>query len=187
MADYEELVNRCASGRLDLVITNGSAVHARYLIKKLFDVAEQEVVIYSGDLAPRRNCDDKEAELFAWPELVSSAKRFVAKKGAVLKIVMQHPCDTSKHPFIAAITDNERQAEVSIYTPNSEDTLSDISDHFMVVDKRAFRLEEDDHNVTATGNFNGPDVAKKLHDAFTNLVEFMETYGDANIKKLLAA
>src|SRR4051812_44309174 len=86
MSSYIALVNRCADGRLNQEISNGSPFHARVLISKLFEVARKRVQIVSGSLT---DTTPDGVQVYGFPEIINQARRFLREPSSHLSIVVQ--------------------------------------------------------------------------------------------------
>lgn len=172
LREFRRIVNKCAREDLDWVITNRSPYRARYLISKLFEVGQKWIDIYAGDLSKYCRFEGDVAEIYSWPELIDSAKKFLSKEGTRLRIITQRPIDGgTDNPFVSAMLDDEaRRGEVEILVAR-EGVLAPVKQHFIAVDRRAYRFETDHENAVATANFNSPEFAKRLHWLFEDMAE----------------
>lgn len=167
-AEYFKLIDRCASERKDLEISNAKPEHARYLIKKLFSIASRNVRLYTGRLDQK---SDRSAGLliYAWDDLIREVISFLSLKDARLDILVQKEIDGDKeHPLIQEIRNKGLFGKVNIKQVNRTDPFADTPTHFMTVDASAFRLETDDERTEAVANFWNPRLTKRLNSVFDN-------------------
>jgi hypothetical protein len=167
---YKQLVDRCARERLDQVIPNSSAEHARVLIIKLFETARQRAVIISGRLV---DTTPDGCEVYGFKEVVDSARQFLKRHGTNLEIILEDPIDLGdKNRFLKTIVDDrERQGSVTIH-PETGCVSSTRTPHMMASDALAYRMELDNEKVQAFANFGDSTAANLALEMFSDL----ETY-----------
>lgn len=176
---YRELVNRCAEQRLNYDIANGSALHARILISKLFEVARTDVCIVTGKLTVR-NPDG--VDIYGYDDVLANARRFLSDPTSCLQIVVQGGAiDRGRdNDFLASIIEDEnRNGAVEIFIPDSP--LPPSVPHFMLSDGTAFRLEtgadalnkKDISALTAVANFGDKKTSERLKSYFGLLAEYV--------------
>jgi len=185
---YKALVDRCAKGRLNFPIANGSALHARILIEKLFEIARNDACLVTGSL---RQTNRSGVDIYAHDRVISSAKKFLASKDSQLSVVVQ----TGKidgganNAFFKAVVNNpERQGIVRIYLPADGALSASDTPHFMISDGSAYRYETGkdaspaNESISAIANFGDLRTAETLSDIFSDVVGLLRT--DNNLREL---
>jgi len=160
---YLDLVDRCADDGKNIVISNGESAHARYLIMKLFDVSSRAVQIYCGSLRQH----DNGTPVYAWDNLIQSAKSFLARPETKLDILIENKLDgDAENAFIKGIKESPYFSEKVTLK-----TVGDIamSNHVVISDAKAFRFENDDEEVKAIANFNDPKQASEFSKVFKSV------------------
>ena len=178
---YIAIVNMCADTHADKDIANGNALHARYLIEKLFRVANSSVGIITGCL---RQSDPDGVAIYAHPPVIEAAREFLRKEGSKLTIVVQSgevDGGQDENAFVKAVAADTGRAgefEILVARPGSIDDAP----HCMIADKSAYRLElgaAGDDNIAAIANFGNPGVAASLADYFRDVVAYLR--GDSHL------
>ena len=180
LGSYQALVDKCASERLDHPIANGSALHAKILISKLFEIAKSEVLLISGSL---RIANEAGIEIYGFDSVIKNALSFLAKPNTKFSVIVQTGAidKDNKNRFLSALIDDEkRKGSIDLLVPPK--SIFDFSvPHFMVSDGSAYRLEtgEDAHtklsanSITAVANFGDKQTAKDLKEYFSELAQFL--------------
>lgn len=180
LPDYIELVNRCALERLNFVIANGSPVHARILIAKLFEIAKSDVHLISGKLC---QTNQSGVDIYNHRPLIEQAKDYLRRPGTSFSVIFQRGAidRADKNEFLSEIaSDPKRQGIISLIVPRAN-TLGAEVPHFMVSDGSAYRLETgeqaDPTNQThsAVANFGDFPTARSLRAYFSELVAYLKT------------
>jgi len=168
---YKALVDRCARERLDHVISNGSPVHARVLISKLFETARHGAFIVSGKLL---NATESGVEVYAYPDVVRAAMGFLRRPGSSLQIILEDPIDLlMENKFLAStINDVDRKGDVIVY-PGTKAVNTTRSPHLMVTDALAYRLELDNKEFEAFANFGDDATAISVQNLFKKLEGYL--------------
>jgi len=156
--DFTNLVDNCSSKKLDTIIHNASKDHALYLFKKLMQSATpcEEIRILSGHL---------NAEFYGG--LVEDLRECINKNCTVSIIVLNATIDIAKNQFAKLANESGKL----IIAPEGYGINIDKHPHFIVVGKRAFRLETDHSQAKAIASFNEPEVAGTLISIFDRLKE----------------
>jgi hypothetical protein len=186
---YKALVNRCAAGRLNHDIANGSSKHAVVLISKLFEIAKSEVLLVTGRLTEVSSRDD--VPIYADTGVISKAKDFLRTAGSRLSIIAQSGDvqGGARNRFISALTsDEKRLGQIVVYLPK-ETALDGTSPHFMLTDRSAYRFETgadalpSNESITAVANFGNEQNASEFSEIFFDLLGLLHT--DENLAKTL--
>jgi hypothetical protein len=179
LAIYQALVDRCARERLNLDIANGSALHARILIDKLFEIARTSVCLVSGSI---RESSNRGVEIYAHQKVIDSAKRFLTLPGSRLDVVVQSGIidRETENRFLRSITsDPSRCGTVALYIPHVGVLAEDNTSHFMVADRSAYRFETgkdanpDNEKITAVANFGDVSTARTLGNIFDDILSLL--------------
>lgn len=171
LAQYQRLVNRCASLRLDQSIANGSPRHAQILISKLFEVANHDVAIVSGALTNSVTGID----IYGDPTVIRNAKAFVENPAATLRIVLESGeiDGGEENRFAREVIDHPgRNAPVVMFRPKDM-AFEPRLPHFMVCDREFYRVETKPDETEAYANFGDSNAATGLRDFFDEITEFI--------------
>lgn len=156
--EYATLVDRLAREKANARIPNGKPEHAKALLQSMFRHAQSEVRIFSLELS----------EQVYGSEMAAAAASFLGREGTSLKILLQRHVDAVKHPMLSELEKAQIIGQL-VVRDNADDFWRDAK-HFAVMDKSGFRFEftHDLANAKceAIANFNEPDTAKSLADAF---------------------
>lgn len=179
---YIDLVNRCAAQKLNYPIANGSPHHARILIAKLFEIADQDVVILSGHLTDK---DDNDIDIYGHQPLIEKAVKFIRDPKANLSILLQRgeAHRGNENRFLCAVINDElRCGSVTLIRPQ-EGIVEVNTPHFMVCDKYAYRYEEkpDPVKTEAIANFGDSNTGKELASYYNDITTFIKKTGKARI------
>jgi hypothetical protein len=179
---YIELVNRCARDRLNHPIANGSPVHARILIAKLFETAQSDIRLVSGTL---RQSNRDGVEIYAYKPVIDQAIRFLRQPGSKLSITIQTGDlnDGENNVFLRSVSDDkDRQGDIAVSIPKPG-VLGDEVPHFMEADAATYRLETgadakpSNQSIAAIANFGDVKTAKSLADYYADISEFLKFDG----------
>jgi hypothetical protein len=158
-ANWKALIDRCAESGEDIIINNGSAEHAAYLLEKFFSCAKEEVLIFSGELFDRT---------FGREAVLQKAIEFLKTAGRKICVIFESKDATieniKNNPFIKAIINAQPLAgSFELYDGRY---FSGKANHFAVMDKRAFRYELVHQNSIAIANFGDHEFANELSQLF---------------------
>lgn len=156
---------------------NGKPAHAAYLIDKFFAKAANHVRLFSG-------CLTQEAQgiaLYGNPHIHRTVEGFL-QRGGKLSIMLEDTIDAPnkdalQHPLIkAALAVRSDAMQLRQAAKVSIDGLksADYHYHWMVMDKRAFRLETNIEQYKAAVCFGRADVAVALASLFDKMFEKAE-------------
>lgn len=170
-AEYYRLIDECAQTKKDLLISNGLAEHAVYLMTLMFRHAQSHIRLFSGELPDVMGREHKEIKIYSNDELMAAAENFLRNECSNLDILVQKAENVKSRIFIR---DLERKKQgglikglVKLKVTNA--SISDISSHFMIVDNSGYRLETDHDNTKAIANFGDNKTARRLVDIFNVL------------------
>lgn len=156
---WKDLIDDCAATGKDRVINNGSSDHAAYLIEKFFSSAEDEVLIFTGELFPYA---------FGKDSVIEKAITFLKKTGRRIRVIFEFqdvtPDSIKKNPLISSIMNaKEIAGTLEVYDGRS---FNGKVNHFAVMDKKAYRYELEHQNSIAIANFGDHNFAKNLSELF---------------------
>lgn len=162
--EYYETIDRCAKEEIDLTIYNSDPKHASYLLKTLFSRAKSEVCIYTGGLSET---------VFADQPLINKAVEFLKDNVShKIQIAFQEKDSKDKifgNVFVKAII-SEGPLKDRLELWQASEYFSDVTNHFTVMDRKAFRYETDHEKKTAVANFGDKESAKSLFDMFEIII-----------------
>jgi len=188
---YQALVDLCAAERLDYPIANGSALHARILIDKLFNIARTSVYLVTGSL---RQASTENIEIYAHARVIESAKKFLrSSPAASLSIVIQggEIDGGAENRFLREIVDDAaRQGVITVYRPKQGVLSSHETPHFMVTDSSAYRFETGkdasprNESISAVANFGDDESARTLSNIFTKVLALVNADDNLNSRDI---
>ena len=180
--EYKLLVDRCARERLNRIIPNGSPIHARILIAKLFETARHTAVLVSGQLMDTTKDGD---EVYGYKDVITAAVQFLRRQGSKCQIILEEPIDMGvRNRFLrATINDNDRKGEIVIY-PKTEAVTVTSTPHLMVNDALAYRLELDNKKIEAFANFGDERYAASVVQLFQKLESYVQQLGKRRLSFL---
>lgn len=169
---YFDMIDRVAKDSSDQVISNGRPAHAVYLLHKFFEIAEQNIKIFTGRLSQAHDG----VLAYANPKLADAAVNFLQKASTSLSIVIADRLDVaegengSNHPFLNRIWNSEPKGQFEVYEASKNESPI-LPYHFLVMDGSAIRVEMNTEDVTAIASFNSSDLAAgltSLYDAYVH-------------------
>ena len=179
---YFSQIDSAFGSKRPLLIGNGEPAHAAYLIERFLTNAEQEVCLFSGCLKQ----DAQGVALYSDPH-IHEAMCNLFDRGGKLMIVLEDDVDADEkdvdnHPMVARAKqwadDNDGVGSKPFFdirkaTSSSIQRLKadDFYHHWMVMDRRVFRLEMDMESYKAGVGFGRYDVADALATIFDDLFE----------------
>lgn len=154
---YYELASDLYENKKNKTFDNGLPSHALWGIYKLFEMANESVKIFSGEL----RMQESDSDFYAHTKLLEQVETFLKKNGTKLHIIIENNMDKN-HPFRKFL--NQYKDKISI----KKVTDRTFPNHFVVADDTGYRIEEDDTNgkIIAKFNFNNPNIAHKLSVVF---------------------
>jgi hypothetical protein len=170
MNEYDDDLRKLQIAESTEIVSNSSTDHARALVARLVGSAKEQVVVFSGSLNPK---------IYSDPAVIDAFGAFLLGRNGELKIVVQTSAVSLPDGRIVSDADcmiaqlrltygDAVLARVKVARASDHDSRT-YSVHFLVVDDRGFRLEPDNTLHKALGSFNQPQLAAKLHEAFSSL------------------
>ncbi len=163
--EYYRNIDECAALGINRIISNGCPEHATYLMTKMLERARARIRLFSGAL--RDEVDG--VPVYGSRDLIRAACGFLCAASRRIEIVVQNdPSDLDAHVFIRAIREAKDIGTIkgSLVVRKAGASAASFDQHFMVADNRAYRLETGGPEVRATANFEDPEFARTLIDAF---------------------
>ena len=167
--NYETIIRSYAEEHRNQRFPNGKSEHAIIVLTNLFRYSDHEIRIFNKCLAD---------SVYGQDALIDAAQRFIEKQGSRLTILLQNSVSLEENRFLSALykvikdrTDNnEPHGEIDIRIANGAYAESDAK-HFTVTDRDGFRFERDHEKKVAVSNFNEPETARRLREAFDRAYE----------------
>lgn len=164
--NYLEMVCSNAKKQDGNPIYNRTVEHASVLLENLFNVAEKEILILSGELYPR---------VYGTGGAVQNFKRFLEKDGTSAKILVEDLSENLiwQNPLLATLS-AEMKKKVTVHSVPDE-VKDKYEFHFCVVDGKHYRFEENraDHSAIASFNSEKNDSAGNLVAIFGELLSMV--------------
>lgn len=148
-SDYQRLVDLVVEKDLDLDFSNSSLVHAKYVIKKIIEKTQEDLIVYFSHFDSR---------IFNDSEIIDALKK--NSKISVRFLFLNDESDRIKQ-FNRAVKSDKINFK---FLKNKEIS----SPFFIVSDSRRVRACYDRSGETAKVNFNKPKIGKYLHNLFDN-------------------
>ena len=163
--EYYELIEKCASAREYLEISNGNATHATFLLTTFFRHAKSKILIFTGKLY---------SGVYDNENLVKEAIEFLRKNSSsTIKIVFQksltEECIFQKK-LIKDITNIDGIKNRLVLFDASELSIEEIN-HFACMDDAAYRFELSDKLKKAVANFGDKKSTRVLTDLFSSICD----------------
>ena len=176
---YFEKVDSALERRTNLLFSNGLPEHAVYLIEKFFANAKKKVRLFSGSL--RRTIGG--VDVYGNPRVAMAVEKMLTG-GVSLQIVLQKAMDVDvnetwvDHPLVRIgdrLNDAGRVSGSLEIRQSSQASIKHLEkfkflNHWMVMDRTAYRLETDIRKTTAHVNFGDSEMAGALADIFDNVL-----------------
>lgn len=161
--EYIQIVEEAIRRDLDVDIPNSTFEHAKFLTSKLLESATKEVKILSGSLNEVLYCGK-----------INNIFKSLLERRVNIKIVIWHDTKKSTLDSLKALGGN---LEIKVANRPKEPRFYENIKHFLVVDNKAYRIEEPHSpqeeckpfEVKGTANFNRPQMAEVLTKAFDGL------------------
>ena len=171
---YYAQIRAAAATGSERVIENGCPEHAVYLMRKMFECAQDKVRIFSGSLMRRvSNSDGEVIQVYSDKLLIDSIVEFLRPKGRQMEIVVADGVDGGEndHPLVLRLKNESKSirghSSISKLNATGRQCLTEETDgHFIVMDEKGYRLETDDMKVKAYASFGDSKSARVLADFF---------------------
>lgn len=177
---YFEHVDRALRFRINRVISNGRVEHAAYIIHKLLISAQRKVRIFSGRLSRTYNGFN----VYSNDQIIKAIEKFLSLPGSELTVILEHELDIESHETIkdhpvVHVVDEAKQTgrlrgKFEIRQASEEATHflreKDYSNHWMLMDNEAYRLETNTEQAGAHVNFADAKTAGALAIIFDKLL-----------------
>ena len=169
---YFAMIDRVAMDRSDQIISNGRPAHAVYLLHKFFEIAEEQIRIFTGSLPQSFD----HVQIYGNQCLADAAVGFLQRANSSVQVMIAGKLDVAEgqhsrdHPFLSRIWNSDIQGrfEVALASDEIDDLLPY---HFLVMDRTAMRVEMDPEDATAIASFNNSDVVESLTSLFDSYME----------------
>ena len=175
---YFERVDQAIEQQANLLFSNGLPEHAVYLIEKFFINAKEKVRLFSGCLSRTIG----RVEVYGNARIASAVQKMMAE-GVSLQIVLQETIDVGTneswidHPLVRvenSMTKDGKRGSLDIRQA-SAGAIEQLKrhkflNHWMVMDRTAYRLETDVRKAAAHVNFGDVDMAGVLADIFDDVL-----------------
>lgn len=158
--EYRQIIEKFAREHIPQRVPNGLPQHAAILLETMFKYAGAEMRIFSGEL---------HEGVFGQPSMIDAVVGFIEKRYSSLRILLEKEKDDDwvrNHPLVKAISQvGEAHGHAEIRCASGL-YAGGKANHFAVMDNDGYRFERDHASCRAIANFNEPDVAKSLIQAF---------------------
>jgi len=156
--DYFKLVEKCASKKMDVEISNGQIEHAQILLQAMLRHGKDSVNIFTGKL------DEK---LYASLEFKTWMRVYYLISDGKLNFVIQKISNLQDHPlYIWAKEIDSKFDRIKFFITQENSEAFEHKNHFSTMDNLAYRDETDDGEVRAIANFNDEKKNKELQNKF---------------------
>lgn len=165
-SEYREMLEKLLKEDSSTIISNGSTDHATTLIEKLFQMAKEDVTIFSGKL---------DEIVYGQAGVVDAAGSFLVTDKGTISIVVECQDEevsdkdimSSEGSFLYKLRKrfgDSVLSQVKLFrTKNNTETFKS---HFFVADNKGFRFEPDSTKHEALASFNNIDISNKLTSMF---------------------
>ena len=176
---YFDRVDSALALQTNLLFSNGLPAHAVYLIEKFLTNAKKKVRLFSGSL--RRTVGG--VDVYGNPRIAKAVEKMLAG-GVSLQVVLHNAIDVDvkgtwiDHPLVRIADRLNKVGGVSgslDIRQSSQDSIEHLRrykflNHWMVMDRTAYRLETDIRRAKAHVNFGDGEMASALADIFDNVL-----------------
>ncbi len=176
---YFSIIDQACEEKRDALLSNGQPGHAAYIIYKFLTNAQEEVQLFSG----RLRCSLEGVAVYGNPRIIEAAITFLQQPGRTLSVLLEEEIDVTPggdacdHPLVQAVQEAKAQGQIQgvlrVYQGLKDfiDMLkeSNFNYHWMVMDKQAYRLENDTQKATAFVNFGDTQRAARLSHLFDSI------------------
>lgn len=158
---YRERIKLLARTRDGTPIYNGSPDHAAVIIENIFNVAQDEVRLLSGDLNSR---------VYGAPGVVQRATEFLAHSHRRLRVLLERETYSPTHPLVAAMS-ARANVQIAVIPDNVRGALQY---HFATADDDCFRFEPEKDKHVAVAAFGDQPATHNLNGIFESIWELSE-------------
>ena len=176
---YFSIIDQACKEKRDALLSNGQPGHAAYIIYKFLTNAQEDVRLFSG----RLRCSLEGVSVYSNSHIIQAAVTFLQKPEGTLSVLLEEEIDVAQggqvcdHPLIRTVQEAKAQGKIQgvlkVYQGLKDfiDMLkeSNFNYHWMVMDKQAYRLENDTEKATAFVNFGDTERAKRLSHLFDSI------------------
>ena len=175
---YFQLVDEALARMENRIISNGRVEHAAYIIHKFLTHATGRLRVFSGKLSRTYNG----FSVYGNDAIIDAACAFLARPDRELTVVVEHGLDlepdetTEDHPLVRAIRrkQNQLQGTIEIRRASQPDVKylrdKNFSNHWMIMDDHAYRLETNLEKAGAHVNFADRETAGALAKIFDTIL-----------------
>jgi hypothetical protein len=158
ISDFKKKVQAAAKARNGEPLYNSSLEHAAILTEAMFQYANDEVCILSGEL---------NARVYGRGEVVEQAKLFLADPDHSLRVLVESSseADREDHPFYEEFLDHDNAKFRQVPPKLREKYIF----HLMVMDGDSYRFEEDKGLPSAVAAFGDTSGGENLGRIFETL------------------
>jgi hypothetical protein len=171
MDKYKKAIKFYAEHNENFEFGNKNAAHASIVVSQLFQFAEEEVLIYSGSLNSDVTSDENLIEKLSLYlntdrklSIVLDNLPALENQSIILKKIIAK-AEYSNQVQLVEDKDNAFANSLKVLFKDGK------SHHFMVVDKKAYRIETDEEKYEAFGNFNDEKIATLLYNSFKSFLK----------------
>ena len=166
MHEYKEAVKELANNREDYNFPNKGKDHAKIVLGMIFETTNDEISMFSGEL---------DYEILK--DIFESISSFI-DRGGKLRIILDKP-DIPYNDIISFLCKKNIPIKIAndVFRKNVK-ALSKNAElyHFIIGDRRAFRIEVDTNEYKAICNFNNPDVSQRFLKIFNDYFDDLEDF-----------
>ena len=166
---YRKMVDRAFEEKENKSFSNGRPQHAAYLMQKFFERAQSTIRLYSGCLKKQWGG----VQIFESSGVIGAALEFLRQEGSRLTIVLEKDIDGGSpedHPFLLAVKNAEPAIRGSVRVCAKTVEITPPPPHFMVMDKRGYRVETKADEIVASANVNDEPLAQRIASFFDGVL-----------------
>lgn len=163
---YAQIVNDLMQAKSREAISNGEPAHAQALFEAFFEFAEKEVLMF---------CHNLDERVFDSVSLVEKAQQALEERNIDLHVILQcdNPPETAFLRFLKEHAENSSTVSLSFCTKFPK--FCDQKANFSIMDRRAYRFEEDRKEIKAIASMNQPETAGALARVFNGTRSILST------------
>lgn len=154
---YRYHVEQMFDEQSDAVIENTCTNHARVLIETLVSRSKEQLLLF---------CENLKKEFYEDPKIMGEMVTAM-RRGVEIRILTQHhPEAVSLVERLQAASGKVENGTFSIMVCDADSSGAKADMNFVVMDRKAFRFEEDRVNHSAVASANRKELALKLSKVF---------------------